>query len=126
VAEERAEAAAEQAAVMALLRERGLLPAMGPGSGAAEELAPQEVQQIVEALYAFTALTPSSLIGVALVDAVGETRTQNQPGTHEEYPNWCIPLAGPDGAILIENLDTNQRFKSLVRLIGTVLKEVAR
>ncbi|MGO4612259.1 hypothetical protein AB4142_38565, partial [Variovorax sp. 2RAF20] len=58
----------------------------------------------MEALYEFTTLTPSSLLGVALVDAVGETRTQYQPGTSTEYPNWRIPLAGPDGVVLIEEL----------------------
>ncbi len=30
------------------------------------------------------------------VDGVGETRTQNQPGTSREYSNWRVPLAGPD------------------------------
>ena len=30
------------------------------------------------------------------MDGVGETRTQNQPGTSSEYSNWRVPLAGPD------------------------------
>jgi 4-alpha-glucanotransferase len=107
VAEERAADAAEQEAVLALVRERGLLPAAGEAGE----------QATVEALYAFTALTPSSLLGVALVDAVGETRTQNQPGTGTEYPNWRIPLAGPDGVVLIEELPQDARFRSL---LGTV------
>ena len=55
------------------------------------------VQATVEALYAFTALTPSSLLGVALVDAVGETRTQNQPGTSTSTrtgaSRWPVPTA---------------------------------
>jgi 4-alpha-glucanotransferase len=106
-AEERAADAAEQEAVLDLVRNRGLLSA----SEAAGEPA------TVEALYAFTTLTPSSLLGVALVDAVGETRTQNQPGTGPEYPNWRIPLAGPDGVVLIEELPGNARFRSL---LGTV------
>ncbi len=121
VAEERAADAAEQEAVLALVRERGLLPgAAGPAgvAGAAGPPAgPAGVQATVEGLYAFTALTPSSLLGVALVDAVGETRTQNQPGTSTEYPNWCIPLAGPDGVVLIEDLPADARFRSL---LGTV------
>ena len=33
-------------------------------------------------------------------DAVGDRRTQNQPGTTDEYPNWRVPLAGPDGVPL--------------------------
>ena len=32
------------------------------------------------------------LIGVSLADAVGDRRTQNIPGTSDEYPNWRIPL----------------------------------
>ena len=37
---------------------------------------------------------------MALTDAVGDRRTQNQPGTTDEYPNWRVPLSGPDGAPL--------------------------
>jgi 4-alpha-glucanotransferase len=107
VEEERAEAAAEQEAVLAQVRARGLLRAP---DGA-------DVRTTVEALYAYTALAPSSLLGVALVDAVGESRTQNQPGTSTEYPNWRIPLAGPDGVVLVDDLPANERFLSL---LGTV------
>ncbi|MCB5293802.1 4-alpha-glucanotransferase [Arthrobacter sp. SO3] len=111
VAEERAEAAAEQQAVFGLLRERGLLPVAGH----------QDVQRTVEALYAFTTLTPSSLLGVALVDAVGETRTQNQPGTSTQYPNWRIPLAGPRGPVLLDALQDDPGFRSLVGTITSAL-----
>ncbi|WP_138444764.1 4-alpha-glucanotransferase [Sinomonas susongensis] len=117
VEEERAADAAEQESVLERVRERGLLPAVG-NQGAAASVAGDDVQRTVEALYAFTALTPSALLGVALVDAVGERRTQNQPGTDTEYPNWRIPLAGPDGeAILLDELPRNERFTSL---LGTV------
>jgi len=34
---------------------------------------------------------------LALTDAVGERRTQNQPGTTDEYPNWRVPLSGAGG-----------------------------
>ncbi|MCU1539505.1 MAG: 4-alpha-glucanotransferase [Arthrobacter sp.] len=112
VDEEHAQAAAEQEAVLALVRERGLLPAAkSPG-------AVRDVPATVQALYAFTALAPSSLLGVALVDAVGETRTQNQPGTSStQYPNWCVPLAGPDGPVLLDELPDHPGFRSLA---GTV------
>ncbi|WP_427131683.1 4-alpha-glucanotransferase [Pseudarthrobacter sp. S9] len=111
VDEERAEAAAEQEAVLALVRERGLLP----------DADHTDVRGTVEALYAFTALTPSSLLGVALVDAVGETRTQNQPGTSTQYPNWCIPLAGADGPVLLDGLPDDPGFRSLVGTVRTAL-----
>lgn len=110
VMEERAMDAAEQKSVLDLVRERGLLAESGAS-----------VQETVEALYAFTALTPSTLLGVALVDAVGERRTQNQPGTVDEYPNWRVPLAGPDGRpVLIDDLPANERFAALVRAISGI------
>lgn len=116
VDEERAEAAAEQEAVLSRVRERGFLTADDRGGQG-------DVQATVEALYAFTALTPSSLLGVALVDAVGETRTQNQPGTSsEQYPNWCIPLAGPDGPVLLDGLPEIPRFRSLLRTVRSALE----
>ena len=105
VEEERAADAAERDAVLKLVREHGLLPSTHPPS----------VQESVEALYAYTAMSPSLLLGVALVDAVGERRTQNQPGTLTEYPNWQIPLAGPSGEpVLIDDLAGDPRFVSLV------------
>ena len=43
---------------------------------------------------------------MALVDMVGDRRTQNQPGTtHDQYPNWCVPLTDGDGrALLVSDL----------------------
>jgi 4-alpha-glucanotransferase len=109
VEDELAAARAEISGVLQLARERGLLP-----EDAGTDPAPSE-QRVIEALYELTALTPSSLLGVALVDAVGDRRTQNQPGTHREHPNWRIPLTGADGkAVLLETLDGNPRFASLV------------
>ncbi|KRE78542.1 4-alpha-glucanotransferase [Arthrobacter sp. Soil763] len=116
VAEERAADAAEQEAVLARVRERGLLPPA--------DAPPPGEQATVEALYAFTGLTPSVLLGVALVDAVGERRTQNQPGTGSEYPNWRVPLAGPDGVVLLEDLPRNPRFRSLLATIRRALRPV--
>ncbi len=64
----------------------------------------------VIALHAFLARTPALLRCAALTDAVGERRTQNQPGTKDEYPNWRIPLGGADGRpILFEDLIADGR-----------------
>ena len=71
--------------VRAALVERGLL---------AEDA---EVAETVEALHRFLAQTPSRMLGVAVTDLVGDVRIVNQPGTQDEYPNWRVPLAGPDG-----------------------------
>ncbi|HEU5266018.1 MAG TPA: 4-alpha-glucanotransferase, partial [Jatrophihabitans sp.] len=65
---------------------------------------------VVIALHAFLARTPALLRCAALTDAVGERRTQNQPGTKDEYPNWRIPLGGPDGRpLLLEELIADRR-----------------
>lgn len=108
VEQELAEADAERAAMLALLRDRGLL---------SEDAGEQE---IIEALNVLITASPAQLIGVALVDAVGERRAQNQPGTDREYPNWQIPLAGPDGrAVLLDDLVHNDRFDALTRAVDT-------
>ncbi|HVQ98651.1 MAG TPA: 4-alpha-glucanotransferase [Mycobacterium sp.] len=85
VDEELAAAQTERAAWLAELRRVGLLSKHA------------DVQQIVLALHEYLGRTPSRLLGVALTDAVGDRRTQNQPGTTDEYPNWRVPLSGPDG-----------------------------
>jgi 4-alpha-glucanotransferase len=33
------------------------------------------------------------MVGAGLTEFVGDPRQQNQPGTTDEYPNWCLPLA---------------------------------
>lgn len=54
------------------------------------------------------------MLAVALPDAVGDRRTQNQPGTIDEYPNWRVPLAGPDGAPrLLEDVFTDPQANAL-------------
>ena len=110
VEEERELDRAATRGILDLVRRHGLL-----GENPSE-------QETVEALHRLIALSPSALVGVGLVDAVGERRTQNQPGTSREYPNWCIPLAGPDGKpVLIEELAANPRFISLSRVMNGVL-----
>jgi len=54
-------------------------------------------RQVMLGLHRFLFQTPAKLKCVALTDAVGERRTQNQPGTINEYPNWRVPLAGESG-----------------------------
>ena len=73
-----------------------------------------DTDEIVRALHAYLTLTPARLICVALTDAVGDRRTQNQPGTTDEYPNWRVPLAGPDGVPLaLEEVFTSARARAL-------------
>ena len=63
-----------------------------PGRRAAAAAAPTAPRELTVALYGYLAATPALLLGVSLADAVGETRSQNIPGTSTEYPNWQIPL----------------------------------
>ena len=48
--------------------------------------------EIIDALYRGLKGSPCKLMAASIVDAVGEKRTQNQPGTNNEYPNWRIPV----------------------------------
>jgi hypothetical protein len=51
-------------------------------------------------------------------DAVGENRTQNQPGTIDEYPNWRVPPCGPDGRpILLEQVFNDSRATALAGIM---------
>lgn len=91
---ERAQAEAEIAEWDAVMRDFGLI---GGEATIAER---------VVGLHRLLAMSPARMVGVALTDIVGDRRAQNQPGTHREYPNWCMPLADAAGhAVLLEDLD---------------------
>lgn len=93
--EEFQEAAeAEQRAMLDLLVDGGWL------DKAAADDVPAHIQEIVEAMHAMLKDAPSLLLQAALVDGVGETRTQNQPGTSDQYPNWRIPLTDEHGNVV--------------------------
>ena len=83
--EELAESRAERELWLGVLRERGLI-----GEKASDE-------ELVLALHEFLAQTPSRLRSLSLPDAVGDRRTQNQPGSSDEYPNWRIALTDASG-----------------------------
>ncbi|WP_130014741.1 4-alpha-glucanotransferase [Serinicoccus sediminis] len=93
--------------VLTDLRRRGLLGERG------------EVSEQVEALHAFLARTPAKLLGVSVSDLAGDTRVINQPGTDEEYPNWRVPLAGPDGRpVLLDELVTWRSARRIARAVA--------
>lgn len=76
-------------------------------------------RELVEGLHRYLKDTPSALVGVSLADAVGERRTQNQPGTDSEYPNWRVPLADSAGTVvMLEDLFVNARLRSLVTVMN--------
>jgi 4-alpha-glucanotransferase len=107
-AEERAEAAKAVEAWLAALSREGLLPA---GSQ-------PDPDAFTAALYGYLAKTPALLIGVSLAEAAGERRTQNMPGTVAEYPNWRLPLCGPDGEpVLLEDLPSSTRVRTVTSAV---------
>jgi 4-alpha-glucanotransferase len=88
------------------LRARGLL-----AEGADEEAT-------TAALHRYLTLTPARLLCVSLTDAVGDRRTQNQPGTTDEYPNWRVPLSGPDQTPLwLEDVLASTRAAALASVV---------
>lgn len=109
--EERAQDEAARDEVLAVLIERGLL-------GADDGVFAQ-----VKALHGYLALTPSKLLAVSVSDLAQDRRIINQPGTADEYPNWRVPLAGPEGRpVLLDDLVTwraaRQLARSLARRVG--------
>lgn len=88
------------------LVEQGLLPANKRPTA----------DEFTVALYGYLAKTPAKLIAVNLAEAAGEVRSQNVPGTRDEYPNWKLPLCGPDGnPVLLEDLSTSDRVRAVAR-----------
>ncbi len=78
-----------------------------------------DLEQTVEALHRYLTRTPARLVCVALTDAVGDRRTQNQPGTTDEYPNWRVPLSGPDERpLLLEDVLGSERAARLARVVA--------
>ena len=105
-AEERAEADRTVNDWIGALVGEGLLP---PGKRPSAD-------EFTVALYAYLAKTPAQLIGVNLAEAAGETRSQNMPGTCDEYSNWKLPLCGPDGApVLLDDLPASPRVRAVAR-----------
>lgn len=103
---ERAEDEADRAKMLAVLAERGLL---------GED---QRTRKVVEALHRFVSWTPALLVGISLSDLVGDVRTINQPGTDEEYPNWRVPLAGPDRTpVLLDDVIADAGAKRITRAV---------
>lgn len=115
--EERAEARKQLDMFLTAIEEAGLLPEGAATDGTGK----------IEALYRYLGRAPSMLFNVSLVDAVGERRIQNQPGTSDEYPNWKVPLADANGTpVLLEDLPRMARVKSLVRAVNETLGTAAR
>jgi len=111
VDEVRAEAAAERAEMVEYLVSRGWAT-RGPGGTDPSD------EDLLIGIYRAVLAAPALLAGVALTDAVGDLRTQNQPGTDREYPNWCVPLTDNRGLpVVLDTLFDHPRLKALVDAI---------
>jgi 4-alpha-glucanotransferase len=54
------------------------------------------------------------MVGVWLGDGVGDRRPQNLPGTWDQYPNWRLPVADPEGnPLALEQLACSRRLHDL-------------
>ncbi len=125
LAEELAADDAERAAWINELQQRGALT-VATASSVADTLDPdapdpagRELEATVQALHRYLTWTPSKLLCVALTDMVGDRRTQNQPGTIDEYPNWRVPLTGPDGTPMsLEQVFGSRRARALAAVVN--------
>jgi 4-alpha-glucanotransferase len=100
--EELATDRVEQQAWLDAMRDRGLLAADA------------DADETVIALHRALTFAPARLRCLALPDAVGDRRIQNQPGANEGYPNWQIPLSGPGGEpVGLEDVFTSERAATL-------------
>lgn len=110
--EELAGDRAHQQAWMAELRRLGLL-----------DEGVDDVDAVVLALHRYLGRTPSRLLALSLADAVGEVRTQNQPGTVDEYPNWRVPLGDSQGRqVLLEDIFDDPRAAALCEAMRAAVK----
>ncbi len=79
------------------------------------------VEELVAACHQDLSRAPSRLLGVSLVDLVGQRVVQNQPGTSWEYPNWCVPLADATGRrVPLERLREQPSYQRLVAVFGSL------
>lgn len=110
-----AEDALWQGRVLNAVRDAGAFGEAPTPEGSFTEL-PREkrgnVDDLLVTLNRYIAGTSSALTCTNLVDMVGDTRIQNQPGTNsEQYRNWCMPLCDGTGKpVLIEDLEHIELF----------------
>jgi 4-alpha-glucanotransferase len=98
---EWAQARAQRAELVSLLRAEGLLH-----SGNEDD--------IVVAMHALLARTPCRLLLASPYDVVGEVRQPNLPGTVDEYPNWRLRLP-----VTLEQLHGDPRVEHVVTALRT-------
>ncbi|MFE7462170.1 4-alpha-glucanotransferase [Streptomyces sp. NPDC057554] len=72
----------------------------------------------VRAVHRFLLATPARMVGVWLPDTVGDRRPQNLPGTWDQYPNWRLPIADPEGhPVTLEEIAASPRLHALMEVL---------
>ncbi|MEV4877090.1 4-alpha-glucanotransferase [Streptomyces cyaneofuscatus] len=72
----------------------------------------------VRAVHRFLLATPARMTGVWLPDTVGDRRPQNLPGTWDQYPNWRLPIADPEGhPVTLEEIAASPRLHGLMAVL---------
>jgi len=101
----------ERDELVELLRASGLL-----GADHTEE-------ELLEALTAAVAATPSQVVLAAPGDVVGDLQQPNLPGTTDEYPNWRLPLSDDTGRSMpVEELLADARMHRLAALLRRTVR----
>jgi 4-alpha-glucanotransferase len=72
-----------------------------------------DLAEVIVALHAFLARTPSMLVAATLEDAVGSTERLNVPGTIDQHPNWSVRLP-----VRVEDLAANPRVRRLAEVLS--------
>jgi (1->4)-alpha-D-glucan 1-alpha-D-glucosylmutase len=104
------ERAQDRARLLIALEREGLLP---PGASVQPTSIPDATPAFVDAVYAYLARTPCSLVGVQLEDVTGQLLQVNVPGTMEDqFPNWRRKLSAT-----VDELASDPRFASLASVL---------
>jgi len=101
-AEEARRAKADRAALVALLRDEGVVE-----PGASDE-------ELVVAMHRLLARSPCRFLLASPYDVLGETRQPNLPGTVDQYPNWRLRAPLP-----LEAMRDDPRMHRVADVLGS-------
>jgi (1->4)-alpha-D-glucan 1-alpha-D-glucosylmutase len=102
----------ERVRLLLAVQHAGLLTADAVAeAGTASVLPPQ----VVEAIHAFMAATPSQIMMVQMEDVLGEVEQVNMPGTTSQHPNWCRKLP-----LELKAIDADVNFGRLAKTLSAL------
>ena len=70
------------------------------------------VDEVVEATHRLLATAPCTLVSATLDDASSTLERPNQPGTLDEWPNWCLALP-----LSLEELESDPRPRRIAEIL---------